>query len=281
MSTLTDYAGRLFIDMKEKLAQAESSAESLLCRLSKAIAICNDELKQLNDFASKTRFASPAEEINFFKNIKPPFVAELVYHAKLYQIHLCWPPGEDSQHREYLRRSLMYFQQFYMDNFSFMLYWRTESVDRDAEYFIRNDNPSYEFLSLPFQIKGDALSTGYDCLVACTLAFDRLIETVKEMLAAPGTSGHVPAASIPGKTTWTDDKVGLVELAYSIVEKGSCNNGKATLAAVIAALQLAFNVSIGQYSRTWIAIRRRKSDRPSFLEKLLQCFKRCLDRDDE
>jgi hypothetical protein len=266
--------------MKEKLAQTDDLPGTQLAGLSKAIDICNDGLRQLNELVVQNPFTSTEDEIAFFKTIKPPFVAELVYYAKLYHIHQHWPPGNEDLHKEYLCKSLSQFQQFYEDNFIFSLYWRTGRTDKDQEYFTRKNNPVYEFFSLPFYIKGDELSTGYDLLVASMLAFEKLIEYLREQLAAPAESHHPASVAKPGELNWTDEKVGLVEMAYSIVEKGSCNHGNATITAVIAALETAFNIDLRNHYRIWIAIRRRKTERLSFMEKLLNCFKARLQKAD-
>ena len=283
MSTLSDYSDRLFIALQEKLAETEELADTELARTQKAVDICNDSLNQLCAFAATYHFTGVDEEINFFKKIKPLFISELVYYAKIYQILVRWPVGDSGLHREYLRKAMYQFQQFFEDNFEFYLYQRINSSDRDHEYFVRNSRPGYSLIPAAFYIKGDPFSTGYDLQAAAILAFERLVEYLKNLLALNDHSASPGGIqlSTARTTTWTDDKIGLVELGYSIVEKGCCNNGNATLREVIAALEKAFNVRLTNYPRLWIIIRRRKTDRPSFLERLFQCLKNRIDKADE
>ncbi|KAH0536071.1 hypothetical protein FGG08_007020 [Glutinoglossum americanum] len=282
MSNLTDRSGRLFTSMNEQLAQINKLRESPLNCAQKAVVVCNKTIKDLNEMVQNTPFTDKEEEINFFKAIKPRFTAELVYYAKLYQVHLHWPLGDENVHREYLRKTMRQFQQFFEDNFDFFIYWRTGSTDQDEAYFLRNDGSAYRVLPLPLYIKGDQCSTGYDLLVACILAFERLVDYLKEHLspAQPPRPPQLSAAALQVLLNWTAEKVDFVELCYSLAESGALNNGEATLHDIFTMLGATFNIHIKDYARKWIDIRARKSDKPSFIEKLVGFFKKARDKSD-
>jgi len=276
MSNLTDRSGRLFTSMNDQLVQIDKLQEPILCRAAKAMAVCNEAIKDLNEMAKSASFASIEEEIEFFKTIKPRFVAELIYYAKVHDVHLRWPLGDENCHREYLRKTMGQFQHFFEDNFEFFIYWRIGSTDHDEAYFLRSGNAGFQVLSLPFFIKGDQWSTGYDTLVACILAFERLVDYIKERQSPPQPS----AAAVYVPLNWTGEKVDFVELCYSLAESGALNSGAATLHDIFNVLGAAFNIHIKDYARKWLDIRARKSDKPSFIEKLVGYFKKAREKSD-
>ena len=225
----------------------------------------------------------PAAEIHFFKNVKPPFMAELFYYVKIYQLHARWPVGSAQLRQDYLQRALRQAQQFYEDNLDFYLYYRTDSTDLDMQYFIRAGQPPYRHLPGSIYSYADSFSTGYDLMVSTILAYDRLQEYLKDLLASPdsGLRLHMAALESTSTVLWTGEKVDLVQLGYALAETGCCNNGKANVRDIIAALEIAFNTDLRYYARYMIDIRRRKSDKPSFIDTLIAAYKRYLGRQRE
>jgi hypothetical protein len=68
---------------------------------------------------------------------------------------------------------------------------------------------------------------------------------------------------------WTSTKVDLIELLYAIQASGVLNNGKTTLKELITYCENTFQISLGQYSKTYLEIRSRKSiDKTQFLNLL-------------
>ncbi len=79
---------------------------------------------------------------------------------------------------------------------------------------------------------------------------------------------------------WTDSKSGLIELIYALQEKGSFNNGKATLKEITNYFERIFSVELGNTSRTFQVILSRKMDYANFLEKLKKKFLERIDRNE-
>jgi hypothetical protein len=67
---------------------------------------------------------------------------------------------------------------------------------------------------------------------------------------------------------WTGSKVALIELLYALHTEGVFNHGNADLKEVANIFEAAFNVDLGQYHRTFLEIRARKSERAKFLSSL-------------
>lgn len=82
--------------------------------------------------------------------------------------------------------------------------------------------------------------------------------------------------------TWTDAKVGLIELAYALHAKGCFNHGKADLTQIIAHLEKDWHVELGNTSRTFQEVLSRQKGIASYLEKLKKAlWRRNIENSDE
>ena len=70
--------------------------------------------------------------------------------------------------------------------------------------------------------------------------------------------------------TWTGAKTDLVELIYALHAVGAFNNATPDLRKIVEAFELIFNVNLGNYSRTFLSIRIRKTGQTAFLDQLQQ-----------
>ena len=87
MKKITDYSDRLYDNLLKQLSGTMDADKPLLQRIEKAITQCDNALTSLRDYFDKHSFDDPAEEIRFFKVLKPRFVAQLLYYLRLYQLH--------------------------------------------------------------------------------------------------------------------------------------------------------------------------------------------------
>lgn len=89
--------------------------------------------------------------------------------------------------------------------------------------------------------------------------------------------------TIPLRKTqkWTGSKVALVELIYALHTEGVFNNGASELKEVTTFFEAAFGVDLGQFNRTFLEIRTRKSERTKFLNVLKEKLILRMDDADE
>jgi RteC protein. len=80
---------------------------------------------------------------------------------------------------------------------------------------------------------------------------------------------------------WTGKTVDLIELAMSVHESGSVNNGEITVKAVVNLFCESFGVNPGNFSATYGIMRSRANSRTLFLDKLKRVFENKMDRDAE
>lgn len=70
------------------------------------------------------------------------------------------------------------------------------------------------------------------------------------------------------KLKWTAPRVALTELLYALILEGVFNNGTADLKDIAEFFEYIFEIDLGQYRRTFLEIRARKSDKTKFISTL-------------
>lgn len=67
---------------------------------------------------------------------------------------------------------------------------------------------------------------------------------------------------------WTANKTDLIELIYALQSSGAINSGTADIKEMATACELLFNIDLGDYYRTYLEIRSRKTNQTKFLDKM-------------
>lgn len=70
------------------------------------------------------------------------------------------------------------------------------------------------------------------------------------------------------KLYWTESKTALIELVYALHAQGAVDNGKADIKDIAAVFEHLFGVELGDYYRTFLEIRVRKTGRTKFIDSL-------------
>ena len=83
------------------------------------------------------------------------------------------------------------------------------------------------------------------------------------------------------KLRWTGKTIDLIEMALSVHESGSINNGEATIKAVVNFFCESLGVNPGNFSSTYGVMRTRANSRTLFLDKLKRTLEKKMERDDE
>ena len=79
---------------------------------------------------------------------------------------------------------------------------------------------------------------------------------------------------------FTGKKVWLIEFGYALANSGDFNNGRVEIKEMMDFLGAVFNVDLGDYYRTYIAIKDCKKDRTAYLTKLIEILEKKMDEDD-
>jgi len=264
--------------LNEKIAEQESKSENILAFLEKSVGLCSMALMELKRVALKDGFKDSDEEIHFFKNVKPQVFHKLIYFHSLLQIELRRPKSALMQ-KEYLNSTLKRLNDFFQENaFMCQYYWSKNDLS-DNLFFLRRQVSGYlpHHMILPFV--DQEFSTLHDYTFSSIQAHEMLIKRIEGELLELQTPGASEKHK-SGKHVWTDSKISLVELIYALHSVKSINNGKIDIKELMEVFESMFNIRLEEYSRTFIDIRGRKTERTKYLDLLKQnLLKRMEDAD--
>src|SRR5690606_42106192 len=92
-------------------------------------------IKSLRIILLKTKFKTDAEEIKFFKEIKPQFTSKLIYYNTIFKIEMKRPNGGNRIVKKYYNNELIKLKAFFDNELEFYKYYRSGStyLDRSEE----------------------------------------------------------------------------------------------------------------------------------------------------
>ena len=224
------------------------------------------------------------DEIAFFKEMKPQVLGLLLYFNKVHNIELKCPTGSNSTQMDYYDDELKSLTFFFERNLDFYQYYRANSTYLDECYFVRKKREHRLCLDSVQYILDPLFSTGYDYKIAKIICNEMLRiylnkkknESEKQILKKKDRGGHYSDNNLQ----WTGSKAAAIEIGYALHGTEVLNNGNADIKAIMNFIEVSLNVDLGDYYRTYIALRSRKKDRTPFLNKLIDTLIRKMDKDD-
>lgn len=239
--------------------------------------------EELREFIHRYTFQDVNEEISFFKDIKPFILSKLIYFSDIYTLELRKPNGSKEALKEHYKKKQTAITEFCNANLDFYQYYRSKATHLDRYYFLRG-HENYKLCHNCGMFDKDPLfSTCCDHRVAKMLAYDMLEIYLQQRLqeVERQTVQEISRASLPDNPfRWTAPKVAAIELGYSIYAAGVLNNGNADIKEIMTYIEASFKIDLGDYYRTYLAMRERKRDRTPFLNSLIQKLLRKMDEDD-
>lgn len=234
------------------------------------------------DFFSLKNLSSK-DEILFFKDIKPEILGFLLYFNKIHRIELKCPNGSNDTLGEYYQKELDSLTYFFERNLDFYQYYRSRSTHLDEHYFTRNKRSLHLCFDSVHFVIDSSFSTGYDFKIAKIICNEMLrIYLNKKMngLEKQHFIDKKRAAISIGDLKWTGPKVALIEVGYSFEASTFVNRGHADIKEIMLALEIIFNIDLGEYYRSYISIKERKIDRTKYLNMLIEKLLKRMDDDD-
>jgi hypothetical protein len=247
------------------------------------IKFLEDCLSELRDFFLAIKSIAPEEEVVFFKEIKPEVLGLLLYFNKIHNVELKRPIGSNETQSEYYDKELMSLTYFFERNLDFHQYYRANSTYLDECYFIRGKSNPQLCVDSAKYILDPLFSTGYDYKVAKIICNEMLRiylnkkkHSLEKQIIIKKNRELLPNSNLK----WTGSKADATELGYAIKESGVINNGDVDIKEIMNFLEVSFDIDLGDYYRTYIAIKTRKKGRTPFLNKLIEALIRRMERDD-
>lgn len=276
-----------FIQIMKEISEQISSIDLEGCDISIEEALHMVEFLQVRIHALKNKllefgFRNEQEEICFFKEMKPQVLSKLLYFNKIYTIELKRPNGSNLIQKNYYEHELNSLTFFFNKNLDFYQYYRSNAIHLN-DYYFRRGKPNIRLGVESFQFINDtAFSTCYDYKVAKILSNEMLRIYLNKKLQQIDRLSEFSGSKQPTKKNkWTGTKVAAIELGYGIYAAKVVDDGKADIREIMNVLQNVLGIDLGDYYRTYIAIKSRKKDRTAFLKYLADCLEKRMDEEFE
>lgn len=216
------------------LSAIDAKEPDTLKKAEEIISLLKDAFNRLRIFIHEYEFKDRAEEIYFFREIKPKLFCHLIYYQKMYNHEIHRPTGGYPELKAYLEKELARITDFFDKNEAFYCYYRSNDTSMDERYFLRgqSDNTLY-YNSISHELD-PLFSTVADLKLAQILANDKWEKYIYKEWAEMEEVKETNRINSPKvKLTWTVSKVFLIELVYALYLFGAFNHGKATLKEII------------------------------------------------
>jgi len=264
---------KLLSEFEGQLEALESGNGDILYKAEKGIVLVERCIRKLQKQIVGQDFETQADEIYFFKHVKPQIFSKLIYYIRLFSIESKRPRGKDVAQIKYLQQQIDKLQTFFNENLEFYNYYRRGAMSMDEQYFVRGNRD----LRMPLEsfhfLIDDQFSTCQDGTVATIMAYDMLIvylrKEVDDLNNNMEPTKNTPMEK-PSKLFWTGSKTDLIELLYALHTSKSINGGTVDIKEMASHFEYFYNVDLGNYYHTFIDIRSRKSSRTRFLDRLIE-----------
>ncbi|MFY9243662.1 MAG: RteC domain-containing protein [Polaribacter sp.] len=263
----------------------EADVEGILRVAEDGIKISKKALLKLRKEVVSKKITTNEQEITIFKTIKPKIYSKLIYYVKLFNIESKRPRGSSKSQKKYLDYEIKKLQDYFNDNLEFYQYYRRSETSLDNQYFIRGkEDIRLHSDNFHFFID-EKFSTSHDSTVATIIAYDMLIVYLQKEIELienkNGMETNINAFQKQSKLFWTANKTDLIELIYALHSAGVINSGTADIKEVASVCEQMFNVSLGDYYRSFLEIRSRKINQTKFIDKLKESLTNKMLESDE
>lgn len=275
---MLEYVAQLRKETDDAIDGIESSDNNILKKSQDASHVLAEAFDKLKKFILTHEFQNEAEEINFFKEIKPKFCYRLIYYRKLYNIEMNRPVAATCKQKEYLYEELDAIHKYTNKRLDFVRYYRSGSTHLDSLYFLRGRVDTEQYLETFYYELDPNFSTNCDFKVAKILANDMLSAYLMgeiELLTDNGVKIVTNGFPVT-KITWMGSKAELQEQIFSWDSAGTF--GKVPLTQLSDYIQNVFNIQLDRnLSRSLDDLKIRNIPTP-FLDKLKTALLRRMKR---
>ncbi len=202
----------LLTNLNDQLSFIGLEIDNQSIRCENAIEIILKTIKSLRAILSKTKFKTDAEEIKFFKEIKPQFTSKLIYYNTIFKIEMKKPNGGNRIVKKYYNNELIKLKAFFDNELEFYKYYRSGSTYLDHKYFLRSKFDIKMSLDSYYFEADKSFSTSHDFKVAKILANDLIQLYLENQLVMIDNkdNGEKSQRKPNLKMIWTSPKVSLI-----------------------------------------------------------------------
>lgn len=274
---MREYIDNILLEIDLEIDRFDIYGYDIIGNSLKMIDLIQAYIDELREKVIVYEFSSQEEEIIFFKELKPQILSKQLYFNKIYSIESKFPTGSNEAAKRYLNDHLHSLEYYFNRHLDFHQYYRSGSTIYDRYYFIRG-NVDPKLCTDSSRFNSDLqFSTVYDFKVAKIIANDMLRIYLNQRLKM--IEDPTQFRGRKNCRNWTGQKNALVELGYALHASGDIDHGNIDIKEIMDTLGEAFNVDLGEYYRTYVALRGKK-DRTAYLNSLIDRLTKRMDRDD-
>ena len=283
-----EYTTEIYNHLETQLNEIELEAANVLDEARQSYHAVEAALKKIREFIADYTFENPAEEIRFFKEIKPKFYSKLIYYVRLFETETNRPQGSVKSQKKYFLKRLATIKRYSEDNQTFYKYYRSGASYMDGRYFLRDKVDLLIGFDVSYFDGDPQFCTSHDYALAMLLANEEMVKYLNRSLQqlAPAPD-HQQTESLLQELSlgWADSKAAFIELLYALQTAGvfynTKNKSRADIKQIARFFELALGIELGNYYRTFQEIRIRKKGRTSFLDRIREMLIRRMDDTDD
>ena len=216
---------------------------------------------------SSYQFSTVADEVYFFKEIKPVFISQFIYFSKLLSIEAAKPNAGELSLKEYYECELELLKNFYENHTDFYEYYRRKATYLDQKYFVRNQFDLKTKIEAGLYDYDEKFATSHDHLISQIMANDRLEKYLLRSIAEINVYVYEKITD-KSPLQWSASKSALVELLYALHNTRSFNGGNIEFSEIIKFTEKSLNINLGNFYKTLHEIKSRKTNPTKFLQLL-------------
>jgi len=270
-------------EIQKQERKLSSEASSFIDEAYKMTIYLQELLHTVKEDVLKEGFSNEAEEIHFFKLVKPNILGKLIYYNKVYRIETACPAENGHLHQSYFALQLRELKQEYQEhicNSEFYRYFRSGRTDKDKHYYMLGNINYYDGLSsYVFEIDPN-FSTYYDYKVAKIIANELTYNYLTTKLSPEQNPDVLLQNEETKDIFWTQTKNALIELIYALHAVDAISHGKLGIRKISMVFQILFRISLKDIHNSFHRMKTRAGSRTLFLDQLKYSLEEYMDKED-
>lgn len=184
LTTMTDSFSQQLDEVKAALRMLSRRKLTAMQQSEEALGLLFAADERFHDRVRSHGFATVAEEVAYFKCLRPALVSRIIYHMKVYHLLINEPPWSVKQLKKYYVRELDKIAAFYADNKGFIRYLRLGETAMDEVFFVRHRATFRQVSETCYSELDAEQSTPFSLKAARFHAYEQLTHFLQERLEA-------------------------------------------------------------------------------------------------
>lgn len=256
----------LLNQLDSDLVRISEEQESVIFTAEFSLMKLDEAISKVKTLISDHCFECVADEVRFFKTLKPMFISKFIYFSKILTIETAKPTAGLKEIKKHYSAELLKLKQYHVENKDFHAYYLRNATYLDHKYFVRKSYDLKMELSPELYNFDENFTTSHDNKVSFIMANQSLEAYLLNAVNNIGMVSSENNSKFP--LVWSASKVSLIELLYALHHTRSFNGGNIEFTEVIKATEKLFEIDLGNSYKTIAEIRNRKNGRTKFLQLL-------------